>query len=222
MKEKVLNSFYFILLWLAYIVVQIFQVKIRNIYDVIAFLFSLIFGWIIAIILLFVVDKAKLNFIKSFFISSLLICTDQIIKVLVNSFVKSKTINVLNGIIRIRIVHNTYNSAIFCLFDIHIQNYVVIWLKIVSLIILVLIIRKLSAKCKNPKYLLLSGILLISGFLSSIVDSIAWGYSLDYINIPRYGCVIDLKDIYINFGIGSLLLYLSKFYYNRKDKQTLK
>lgn len=218
-KKKIFDSFYFSLMWLPYIVMELFMGNIKNASDVFTLLIPFLFEWIIGFILLITMDKVNLKFIKCFVLLLVLTGIDQIIKIIMFTFIKSKTINVIGGFVRIRVSYNTYNNAAFSFFNIHMQTGLIISFKIILMVAVVIMFYKLYQKYRNSSCLALSGILLVSGVLSSIIDSSAWGYSLDYINIVKY-CIADLKDIYISLGLGGLILYLTRIHVKNNNHQT--
>lgn len=135
-----------------------------------------------------------------------LILLDQGSKLLVHFFAEEKVLPIVGDMLEIRVAHNTHNSAALNFLNIHLPLWLIVFVKILVLVGIVLLCRAWSLKYGSDRDSFLFLLLLGAGTFCSILDSALWGYSLDFICIPGF-CVIDLKDIFINLGCGSLLIY---------------
>ena len=59
-------------------------------------------------------------------------------------------------------------------------------------------------------------ILLFGGGLASVLDTVLWGYTLDWFRLDGF-FTMDLKDLWITLSIGAFVLY---FWKHRKSSQS--
>lgn len=133
-----------------------------------------------------------------------LVGLDQSVKGLAHTFLGENSVSLLGGLLRLKIARNPSNAA-FSFLDIQVPPAAVLISKAIILLLIAGLFFRIHRKYAGSRSLMLTAVLLAAGSVSSFFDSLFWGYSLDFINIPSF-CTADIKDIYIDLGLGALLL----------------
>lgn len=148
--------------------------------------------------LIYNIRKIKHSEIMSIIVG--LISIDQIIKMYID-YLDMKPI-VFNNIIGIKPTHNKEQMAILNLLRVQWSDEIIIVTKLLMVLLIIFIFIKIKHKNKN---IFLAFILLEASSISNLFDSIFWGYTVDYILFYGFTCY-DLKDFYVDTGLGLLLL----------------
>lgn len=138
-----------------------------------------------------------------------LVSLDQFIKLIINRFLGNGIINIPGNMYMIKIVKNEQINALFNIINISLPPWVSTVIRFLVLIFVWSLLKLYERKYKRDSYLTLTEIFVFAMIISSIIDSSLWGYTLDFI-VSRDLQAVDIKDIYANLGIGSLLLYSIK------------
>lgn len=129
-----------------------------------------------------------------------LVLIDQGLKFLVSRF--QIQINVIGEYFQIQEHRNIHQFAGLNFLNIHLNQYAVVLIKIALIVILLVVIIK-SFK-RNKEYISVS-LLLMAAAVASLLDSILWGYTLDYFYFYNLICY-DLKDFYVDAALGLILM----------------
>lgn len=155
----------------------------------------------------------------------LLVSLDLLSKIAVKLLFMDVTFSIFNGILTFRPFLNTNSMSLFngLVLDLNISLQNLIILNLVLLILMIPIY--LYLRSINFKNLFLYSILvfLVSGGISSTLDRVFWGGSLDFILISNY--IIDFKDIYLFLSVFIAFLYMIKglfcFFFRSKKSYRL-
>lgn len=128
------------------------------------------------------------------------VLADQLIKVIIYQY--QPDINLIGKALRIQMVLNREQSALYSFFNIHMQTAVIIIQKI--LIFGAVTVLYIKWKQKN-QYYAYAYILFLTAMTASVIDSALWGFTVDYLNFYQLFCH-DLKDLYVDTAVGFLLL----------------
>ena len=128
------------------------------------------------------------------------VLADQLIKVIIYQY--QPDINLIGKALRIQMVLNREQSALYSFFNIHMQTAVIIIQKI--LIFGAVTVVYIKWKQKN-QYYAYAYILFLTAMTASVIDSALWGFTVDYLNFYQLFCH-DLKDLYVDTAVGFLLL----------------
>lgn len=129
-----------------------------------------------------------------------LVVVDQILKLII--YKVNPDFNIIGTLLKIRIKENYHQMAILNFFDIEINSLSIIFFK--SLLIIFILVVFMCIKNKNSNHIL-AFVFLFSTGVATLVDSICWGYTLDYIYFYNLA-VFDLKDFYSDVAVGLILL----------------
>lgn len=129
-----------------------------------------------------------------------LVLIDQGLKILVSRF--HIQINVIGEYFQIQEHRNIHQFAGLNFLNIYLNQYAVVLIKIALIVILVVVIIR-SFK-RNKEYISVS-LLMIAAAVASLLDSILWGYTLDYFYFYNFICY-DLKDFYVDAALGLILM----------------
>lgn len=132
---------------------------------------------------------------------------DQGVKFVVNQFYTEK-ITLIPMLLNIKVIKN-YNEMAFLNFTGIVFNHSLV--VIIKIVICILFTVLFIWKMKNSKsiYLSFGYVLSIAACFSSIIDSIMWRYTLDYINFQNV-LSVDIKDFYAGIGISMFIFGLVK------------
>lgn len=195
---------------------------IKGIDNVIATLIYLITNF--AVCILFYVTIKKLDSIKRFYSIQTgvcivcLVCIDQAIK-WINSCLNINVI-IWNDIIGIHPIMNKEQMALLNFCKIDLPDAIIILMKAVLIIVIVGVFLRIKKKNRNC---LFAFIFLLSAGIATLLDSMIWGYTLDYIYFAGITCY-DLKDFYVDTAIGIILIeqinLVQSINANDKNKKT--
>ncbi len=134
---------------------------------------------------------------------ALLTVIDQIIKFFViKDIMPIGELPVLNGILRLRYVENT--GAVFG----SLQNSTTVLIILTSVILVACIFLLMSKKIDN-KFLFSSLLLIVSGGIGNLIDRIARGYVIDYIEFLFVNfAIFNFADCLVTVGAFSMMGYL--------------
>ncbi len=132
-----------------------------------------------------------------------LVGIDQIIKgIIVKSIMPIGEATVLKGVFRLRYAENT--GAVFG----SLQNSTTI-LTVLTSIIIVIAIFVLMSKKIHSKFMFLSLVLIVAGGIGNLVDRIARGYVIDYIEVLFVNfAIFNFADCLVTVGAFSMMGYL--------------
>jgi len=118
---------------------------------------------------------------------------------------------------------NTQGSWLNARFAAGVSFSSLIILNAAALILFLEIYRYSISKKHKDFWIDMSYVFLITGCLSSLIDKLFYGGSLDFIGISDL-FVADIKDIYINIGIFFLFmaLYFNGYFTNKDTDSTVK
>lgn len=138
-----------------------------------------------------------LKYLRTLLMVSLLVCIDQLIKIIIlNNFMNEK-FYFIDNIIGFEPIINTKYSYINSLgnFGIGLTAHII---TVLTAMLISIIIHLFISKTYNMNFFEESiFIFLFSGSFCSLIDKIIWGGSLDYILVEGF-FTFDLKDVYIS------------------------
>lgn len=134
---------------------------------------------------------------------TLLTAVDQIIKILViKNIMPIAELPVINGLLRLRYVENT--GAVFG----SLQNSTTVLIILTSVILAVCVFLLMGKKIDN-KFLFSSLLLIVSGGIGNLIDRIARGYVIDYIELLFVNfAIFNFADCLVTVGAFSMMGYL--------------
>ena len=135
-----------------------------------------------------------------FALISVLTITDQLLKVIVH--LNQASLDIIGKYFRIQISKNTNQAAALNLFNIELDTALIAAIKFFLIVIILLAFIKFKNK---SNYLLYAFILLLPAAIANFIDSVVWGYTLDFFYFHRLVCY-DLKDFYVDTAIGYLII----------------
>lgn len=149
---------------------------------------------------------------KIVFLIISLVSVEQVIKLLIARFCIDADIELISGVLFFHPVQNTHLLWIANLANYKPPVYVVFALQILVVFVLVLVYRYLMYIFEDGRrYAKITFSFALSGVCCSIIDTIFWGGSLDYIGLFNW-FIFDLKDLYLNFfPLSFLIIYAIKY-----------
>lgn len=190
----------FIITWLLYIFMELFRGRIDNLYYLQVLLFTLMIYYLYGCIFEFLFIKNK---IPKNTILFALVMLDQISKVIVFRFIGESEKKLVWNFIKIKAKKNVSNSALLNFLSMEFNLVLVLVIKILIIGCLLYLYDKVHIKC-NEYWTKIALYFILAGSICSLIDTLFWGYSYDFIYIPGF-IHMDLKDIYIDIGIGAVL-----------------
>lgn len=200
----------FLIMPIIFILTRIHLVRDKN--QLISFGLFIVINFILSLLLYFILNKIEFTLYKSILIAIFLSIIDQLLKIAVYKF--DFNAKLVGNILRIESTKNFNQTAMFNYLNIELNSTFIIIFKIVIILFLCCIFIKIKNK---SIYLWHTFVLLLSAGLSNFLDSVAWGYTLDYIYFSQLTCY-DLKDFYVDTAIGFIII---EIFYN-KNKQEVK
>ena len=145
----------------------------------------------------------------------ILIVTDQLIKIIVNTYFMVSQFEIIPSLIEFKptfnIKHSWVNTLLNKNFGINVGllPHVILYLSFVILIPLYLSYTR--DKISHHKRLIdMAIIFIMAGLLCALIGNLIWkNGTLDYIYLKPF-VIFDLKDTYADFGIALFLLYALK------------
>ncbi|MDE6709847.1 MAG: signal peptidase II, partial [Oscillospiraceae bacterium] len=135
---------------------------------------------------------------------------DQLIKIIIYTF--DFNAKLVGSLLRIEPTENLNQTAMFNFLNLELDSTFIIIFKAVLILVLFFIFIKLKNK---GAYIWYAFVLLFSASIANLADSVAWGYTLDYVLFSRLTCY-DLKDFYVDTAIGFVII---EFLYNKKKQE---
>lgn len=212
MEIKVRNiCLYFLIMPVIYTILMVMNGRVHSVDNIISLLIYGVLCIFLGIIgvYLYNIFKVEKN-IKGIGIGITLISIDQLIKgIVVQKLLKE--IVVIDNILKFSISKNINQNSIFNYLNIKCDFYTILIIKIILLITMWYIYRYFARKYKDMyfKYLNLSFIFMACAAVCNILDTLCWGYTVDYILFVNFMCC-DLKDFYVDIGISLFIVYYFK------------
>lgn len=200
----------FFILPVAFILTRIPLVKETS--QIISFGLFISVDFAVSLLFYFMLKRIKFNLQKSVITAVALAAADQLIKVIVYRF--DFNLKIVGDFLRIEPTKNLNQTAMFNFLGLELNGTFIIIFKAVLLLVLFYIFVK--AKYKGV-YLEYAFVLLLSASIATLADSVAWGYTLDYVYFSKLTCY-DLKDFYVDTAIGFVLI---EILFNRKKLDTI-
>lgn len=196
--------------WALYLIFELIMGKFKS-WDV--FLMNLlpfIFFYLIANFTKWLASKFEKTIsikVMSIWIVLLVMC-DHVVKYIVKIFLgESSVISLISDWLFISKVLNEHGSFVTSRFDLNVN---MLWIILINILVLFFMIqgyRFYRQRRRNSFWIDLTMILLLAGGISSLIDKIFFGGSLDFIGLKGL-FVADLKDFYLTIGIGCMLVEL--------------
>lgn len=193
------DRYYFVIFPMLLILTRIRY--INNIYDVISYLMFGVVNYAISIVLFIKMKRmSDVNLKKIIILILSLVSLDQLIKLIIDRY--DINVNILGKLFRIEPTKNMEQNAALNFLKIELDDSLIIVFKL--LLIFILFGMYFIVKNKNRNYMSVF-ILLMSAAIVTLIDSVFWGYTLDYIYFNKLTCY-DLKDFYVDTAIGFILM----------------
>lgn len=196
------DVFYFLLIPLLECLFYARNIKEAD--DILTLFIYVIISFLISIILFAttnsILSDKRLDLRKVCVWIAFLVLLDQILKMLV-SFCKIDKI-IWCDVFGIKPIRNEEQMAVLNFLKIDLGDVLIVFIKVVLIITILAIFSCLRKKNRNRIY---AFIFLMSSAIATFLDSIIWGYTLDYIyfvGIVYY----DLKDFYVNTALAFFLM----------------
>lgn len=133
------------------------------------------------------------------------VCLDQVIKLVISCLNVEGII--WNDIVGIKTVMNKEQMAILNFLKINLGDSTIAFIKLIIIVAISVVFLSIKKKNRNCIY---SFIFLLAASIATLLDSMIWGYTLDYIYFAGFTCY-DLKDFYVNTALGFLLIEQTKW-----------
>ena len=143
----------------------------------------------------------------------LLLAADQVSKLLIHHYLEGELVIIPYGVSFLR-HENVHHSAITSFLNIPVSRWMMAIIKPVFLILLWFLLKESLQEIDGGAYASLSRILFFSGGIASVLDTVFWGYTLDFIYLKGF-FTMDLKDLYISLAFGAFLLLV----WNAEEKK---
>ncbi|WP_024615851.1 signal peptidase II [Clostridium sp. Ade.TY] len=223
--KKILSVVTLPLMWLAYLLFELFTGRINDLNTIIGNLFLMILFGIVGYFFYKFTQKYPLglNSKSMLIIFFFLMLLDQGTKLIIKLFFFNSYFEIFNGFLSFNPLINTEGSWLNARFGTSVSFSALIFINIIALILFIEIYRYYKSKGNHDIFADLSILFIISGALCSLIDKLFYGGSLDFIGISTL-FVADFKDIYINLGILFLIIcfYNNGFFSNNDDDSTFK
>lgn len=222
-KEKLLTIVILPIMWLIYFAFEIVTGRVKDFYTLIVnLLLTLLFaltGYII-----YLLSKKyengfkKINVFKIFMV---LMIIEQGIKIIIKKYFFNDYFELIPGFLSFDPIINTEGSWLNARFGAGVGFSTLIILNVVSLFLFYAVYKFYLSRNDKSFWVDISFLFILSGAFCSLIDKVFYGGSLDYIGISNL-FIADLKDIYINIGLFSLIILLYKIDYFKEDNSSLK
>lgn len=151
-------------------------------------------------------------------ILAVLVAIDQVSKLVIAHYFVNADMVLIPDILRFRPVLNTYLNWIASIIEYKTPVWFMIAAQIFSLAIVFLYYRYLSYLwTQGRKFLNGMVVFLTAGIMCSFVDVVFWGGSLDFLRLFDW-FTFDLKDVYLNVGVISALIFCVNYYLKKYSK----
>lgn len=199
----------FLILPVVFILTRVPIVKEAS--QIISFGLFIAVNFTVSLLFYFILKKVEFTLPMAILTAVLLSAADQIIKIIIYKFDLSTEL--VGYFLRIEPTKNLNQMAMLNFLNLELNHTFIIIFKAFWVLALFCIFIKLKNK---SAYIWYAFVLLLSASIANLADSIAWGYTLDYVFFSRLTCY-DLKDFYVDTGIG---LVLMEILFNRKKLDT--
>lgn len=200
----------FLILPVAFILTRIPLLKEAS--QIISFGLFIAVNFAVSLLFYFILKKAEFTLPRAILTAVFLFVVDQLIKIIIYKF--DFSIELVGYFLRIEPTKNLNQTAMFNFLNLELNGTFIIIFKAVLVLVLFCIFIKLKNK---SAYIWCAFVLLFSAGISNLADSVAWGYTLDYVFFSRLTCY-DLKDFYVDTAIGFGLI---EILFNRKKLDTI-
>lgn len=200
----------FLILPVAFILTRIPFVKEAS--QIISFGLFIAVNFAVSLLFYFILKKAEFTLSRAILTAVFLSVVDQLIKIIIYKF--DLSIKLVGYFLRIEPTKNLNQNAMFNFLNLELNGTFIIIFKAVLVLALFCIFIKLKNK---SAYIWYAFILLFSASIANLADSVAWGYTLDYVFFSRLTCY-DLKDFYVDTAIGFVLI---EILFNMKKLDTI-
>lgn len=144
---------------------------------------------------------------KQWLLYALLVAFDQGVKLLIWNFAMPSYIVLIPGVLRFEPYQNTSLSWVASMAGVVAPVVFMVVLQVVMGALVVLFYRFEVYKGGKHPFLNLGFCLLLAGITCSFIDVVFWGGSLDYVGLFNW-FIFDAKDVYLNAGWISILVWL--------------
>lgn len=220
-NKKLLTISILPLMWVLYILFELFTGRITNSQTI---FFNLILIILFALVGLFTYilgtkyEKGfKFNILLYLFLFFLLF--DQGIKILIKLFWFNNDFPIINDMLYFRPIINTEGSWLNARFGTSVSFPILITLNILAIIIFLEVYRYYLHNGNKDFWADMCFIFVICGAICSLIDKVFYGGSLDFIGISNL-FIADIKDLYINMGILFFALTMFNNGYLSSDEST--
>lgn len=200
----------FLILPVAFILTRIPLLKEAS--QIISFGLFIAVNFVVSLLFYFILKKVEFTLPIAILTAVFLSMVDQLIKIIIYKF--DFSIELVGYFLRIEPTKNLNQTAMFNFLNLELNGTYIIIFKAVLVLALLCIFIKLKNK---SAYIWYAFVLLLSAGISNLADSVAWGYTLDYVFFSRLTCY-DLKDFYVDTAIGFVLI---EILFNRKKLDTI-
>lgn len=173
------------------------------------------FMWAIGIYLAGYYDKEAFSKSTSLIAIGILCLVDQAAKLIVHFTLTGAKV-LVPGALAIEELKNMHNSAITSYLGLAIPAWGMALVKIVGLAIIYYVLMESFRESGEDANSSIATILLFGGGIASVLDTVLWGYTLDWFRLDGF-FTMDLKDLWITLSIGAFVLY---FWKHRKSSQS--
>ena len=178
--------------------------------QIITFGLFIIVNFIVSLLFYFIFKRVEFTLPRAVSTAVILSVIDQLIKIIIYKF--DFHAKLVGSLLRIEPTENLNQTAMFNFLNLELDNTFIIIFKAVLILALFFIFIKLKNIGTCIWY---AFVLLFSASIANLADSVAWGYTLDYVLFSRLTCY-DLKDFYVDTAIGFVLI---EFLYNKKKQE---
>ncbi|GAA0126421.1 hypothetical protein UT300019_23240 [Clostridium sp. CTA-19] len=144
---------------------------------------------------------------KTYISVFILVAIDQIIKIIINNKFFDKKFPILPPLLYFKPMFNRDYSWFNSMLQLGVGKYIHILIVVIMSILIYQLYQYLNKQFGDNKIINIMYAFIFSGAICSLIDKVFWNGSLDYISLNVF-FTFDLKDVYINVFIGSVILSL--------------
>ena len=170
---------------------------------------------VVTVPFLFLKDKKRKFNGFAIFLICVLVAVDQLVKIIIYRQGDFE-IELISKGLSLKPSYNMYHTAMLSFLQLEINAAIIMCVKILTGLIMIVGVYLVMKKNKMIEEGVILLVLFCSGLFSSLVDSLVWGYTLDYICFPFY-TVIDLKDIYLFIWGNLFVVYMLRVCGRQKE-----
>ncbi|NLZ93253.1 MAG: signal peptidase II [Firmicutes bacterium] len=141
------------------------------------------------------------------FYAVVLIVVEQVIKLIINSYYLHTKIPIWEPWLYFSPLFNRDYSWLNSMLQLGVGKSLHIFVVIIALVMLFLLYRYLEKKVEITPLIGITFAIFFAGAFCSLIDKVFWDGSLDYILVRGF-FTFDLKDVFLNVGIGLFLIML--------------